>query len=119
MLDTVVTSNKQAAKTAATQIATRAVVEAVAIKLEPVLPEGAAAFLDTPLGMLTLANAANIGLQVGGQSLGYKVQKSAQVVVNAMLVNAMTDVMQQFDLPGLIESIMSITEVRELLDEEA
>lgn len=119
MLNTVVNSNKEAAKRAATQIATRSVIEAVLIKLEPSLPEGVSEFLDTPIGTLVFANAANVALQVGGEHLGYKGREAAHIVVDAMMINAMTDVMQHFDLPGLIESVMSITEVKELINAEA
>ena len=41
--------------------------------------------------------------------------KAVKAVTAAMTVNAMTDVMNAFDLPGLLAGVMDIPEVKEIV----
>lgn len=118
MLDTILSYNKDAVKTATTLTATKAVTEIVTDKLASVLPAEASAVLNTPFGALLVANLAAVGVEMATGSLSHKTEKAARQVTEAMAVNAMQDILAQFDLPGLITSVMSIPEVSNLLSED-
>jgi len=119
MLDQVIDRNKTAAKIAGTQIATRKVTEVLVDKVAVMLPAEALPTLKSPLGALLIANLAGVALAMAENNMEYNTRKAATLVTEAMAVNAMTDVMTAFDLPGLISGILQIPEVKNVIDAEA
>lgn len=118
MLSQVIDRNKTAAKVAGTQIATRKVTEVLVDKVAVMLPAEALPMLKSPLGALLVANLAGVALAMAENNMEHNTRAAATVVTEAMAVNAMTDVMTAFDLPGLISGILQIPEVKSVIDAE-
>jgi hypothetical protein len=119
MLNTLMNVNKRAAKTAATQTATRKVSELLTAKLVSVLPAESAAILNGPLGALIVANLAGVALILADDQLDSKTRTIGALVTDAMTVNAMADVLAKIDVTSLIQGVMSIPEVAALGETDA
>lgn len=119
MLDTVINTNRKAAKEAATLVATRKVSQVLTAKIKDVAPESVKPFVDTAIGAVVLANIAAIALSSAGNGLSSTNFRTATKIVDAMNVNAMTDVMTSFDLAGILEAILSMPEISDITDDFA
>jgi hypothetical protein len=117
MLDKVMSYNKEAVKSASTLAATKAVTQVVTDKLAAVVPAEVGAFLQTPLGAVVVANIAQVAVEVAADSMEYKTAGAARSVTKAMGTNAMSDVIAQFDLPGLVQSVLAIPEVSNAIND--
>jgi hypothetical protein len=117
MLDKVMNYNKEAVKSASTLAATKAVTQVVTDKLAAVVPAEVGAFLQTPLGAVVVANIAQVAVEVAADSMEYKTAGAARSVTKAMGTNAMSDVIAQFDLPGLVQSVLAIPEVSNAIND--
>lgn len=108
MLDTLLQKNKKAAGSTANLVAAKTVNGLVMDKIEPMLPENVRPFAKTPLGALVLANIAMAALGTAQDSMEHKTFRRLDKLADAMIVEAMSSLMAQVDLPGLIQGLLAV-----------